>query len=177
MDTTRWQRLSPLLDELFELEAHDRARRLDELRADDPDLAVELEALIALEVGQEDFLSEPVVSPQRGVLPGNEVGPYRLERLLGEGGMGQVWLAARADGLYQRRVALKLLRPGLADTNLRVRFTRERQILARLAQVVELRYFAGLSELEIAALLERSERSIRRDWQKARLYLLASLKD
>ena len=133
MDTTRWQRLSPLLDELFELEAHDRARRLDELRADDPDLAVELEALIALEVGQEDFLSEPVVSPQRGVLPGNEVGPYRLERLLGEGGMGQVWLAARADGLYQRRVALKLLRPGLADTNLRVRFTRERQILARLA--------------------------------------------
>ena len=47
----------------------------------------------------------------------------------------------------------------------------------RLAQVVELRYFAGLSELEIAALLQRSERSIRRDWQKARLFLLASLKD
>jgi RNA polymerase sigma factor (TIGR02999 family) len=47
----------------------------------------------------------------------------------------------------------------------------------KLAQVVELRYFAGLSELEIAALLERSERSIRRDWQKARLFLLASLKD
>jgi RNA polymerase sigma factor (TIGR02999 family) len=47
----------------------------------------------------------------------------------------------------------------------------------RLAQVVELRYFAGLSELEIANLLKRSERSIRRDWQKARLFLLASLKD
>lgn len=46
---------------------------------------------------------------------------------------------------------------------------------ARLARVVELRYFAGLSELEIAALLQRSERSIRRDWQKARLYLLAAL--
>ncbi|HEY4581418.1 MAG TPA: ECF-type sigma factor [Lysobacter sp.] len=45
----------------------------------------------------------------------------------------------------------------------------------RLAQVVELRYFGGLSELEIAALQERSERSIRRDWQKARLFLLASL--
>ena len=52
--------------------------------------------------------------------------------MLGEGGMGQVWLAARADGLYQRRVALKLLRPGLVDPNLRLRFTRERQILARL---------------------------------------------
>jgi len=45
----------------------------------------------------------------------------------------------------------------------------------RLAQVVELRYFTGLSELEIAALLKRSERSIRRDWQKARMFLLASL--
>ena len=45
----------------------------------------------------------------------------------------------------------------------------------RLAQVVELRYFGGLSELEIAALQDRSERSIRRDWQKARLFLLASL--
>jgi len=45
----------------------------------------------------------------------------------------------------------------------------------RLARVVELRYFAGLSELEIAELLERSERSIRRDWQKAKLFLLASL--
>src|SRR5690606_13069066 len=71
--------------------------------------------------------------PLPGARPGTLVGPYRLERLLGEGGMGQVWLAARADGLYQRRVALKLLRPGLADPNLRLRFTRERQILARLA--------------------------------------------
>lgn len=47
----------------------------------------------------------------------------------------------------------------------------------RLAQVVELRYFAGLSELEIAALLKRSERSIRRDWQKAKMFLLASLQE
>ena len=55
--------------------------------------------------------------------------------------------------------------------------TRLAAVDPRLAQVVELRYFTGLSELEIAALLKRSERSIRRDWQKARLYLLASLKD
>ncbi|MCL1635081.1 ECF-type sigma factor [Luteimonas sp. SX5] len=55
--------------------------------------------------------------------------------------------------------------------------TRLSAVDQKLAQVVELRYFAGLSELEIAALLKRSERSIRRDWQKARLFLLASLKD
>ena len=47
----------------------------------------------------------------------------------------------------------------------------------RLAQVVEMRYFAGLSELEIAELLQRSERSIRRDWQKARLFLLAAMRE
>ncbi len=40
-----------------------------------------------------------------------------------------------------------------------------------------MRYFAGLSELEIAELLQRSERSIRRDWQKARLFLLAAMQD
>jgi len=55
--------------------------------------------------------------------------------------------------------------------------TRLAAVDPRLAQVVELRYFTGLSELEIAALLKRSERSIRRDWQKARLFLLASLQD
>jgi RNA polymerase sigma factor (sigma-70 family) len=47
----------------------------------------------------------------------------------------------------------------------------------RLAKVVEMRYFAGLSELEIAELLQRSERSIRRDWQKARLFLLSAMQD
>ena len=47
----------------------------------------------------------------------------------------------------------------------------------RLAQVVEMRYFAGLSELEIAELLQRSERSIRRDWQKARLFLLSVMSE
>ncbi|HJS35654.1 sigma-70 family RNA polymerase sigma factor [Pseudoxanthomonas sp. PXM03] len=47
----------------------------------------------------------------------------------------------------------------------------------RLAQVVEMRYFAGLSELEIAELLQRSERSIRRDWQKARMFLLSVMQD
>ena len=48
---------------------------------------------------------------------------------------------------------------------------------ARAAQIVELRYFGGLSELEIAALLQRSERSIRRDWQKARMFLLSAMAD
>lgn len=132
MDPERWQRLSPLLDALLELEPNARAQRLDAMRDEDAALADELGTLIALDASHADFLAEPAINIPTGPLPGTVIGPYRLERLLGEGGMGQVWLAGRADGLYQRRVALKLLRPGLADTNLRVRFTREREILARL---------------------------------------------
>ena len=62
---------------------------------------------------------------------GNTVGAYRLERLLGRGGMGEVWLAERVDGSLKRKVALKLPHvtwaPGLAE-----RFAREREILSGL---------------------------------------------
>ncbi|GAB3312090.1 serine/threonine-protein kinase [Luteimonas notoginsengisoli] len=132
MDAERWQRLSPLLDALLELDPETRERSLASLRAEDPQLADDLAGLLALEAEGDDFLSEPLIAPLPGARPDAVIGPYKLDRLLGEGGMGQVWLASRADGLYQRRVALKLLRPGLADPNLRLRFTRERQILARL---------------------------------------------
>ena len=132
MEAERWRRLSPLLDALLEQEAPVRAESLASLRENDPQLADDLEELLRLEEDSEDFLSEPVMAPMPGLGSGSIIGPYRLERMLGEGGMGQVWLAQRNDGLYQRRVALKLLRPGLADPNLRLRFTRERQILARL---------------------------------------------
>lgn len=133
MDTERWSTLSALLDELLELEPPVRARRLAEIAAGDAALGEELARLMALEDDRPDFLSQSVVdaavfAPQAG----QQIGPYKLERPLGEGGMGQVWLALRADGLYHRRVALKLLRPGLGDAGLRTRFTRERQILARL---------------------------------------------
>ncbi len=147
MDAERWQRLSPLLDAMFELDAETRLRSLELLREEDPQLAADLESLMALEAERDDFLSQPLVAPLPGMRPGLLVGPYRLERMLGEGGMGQVWLASRADGFYQRRVALKLLRPGLADPKLRLRFTREREILARLEHPHIARLLdAGISE-------------------------------
>ncbi|QIL19527.1 serine/threonine-protein kinase [Thermomonas sp. HDW16] len=133
MDAERWQRLSPLLDALLELPEQQRNEHLAALRREDAALADELEKLLALEEGDDDFLAEPVVEVPNGARPGARIGPYRLDRLIGEGGMGQVWLAARADGLYERKVALKLLRAGLADPKLRQRFDREREILARFA--------------------------------------------
>lgn len=133
MERTRWQRLSAALDELLELDREARDARLDALDDSDPDFARDLRGLLAQEDTDGTLLDTPLVTAPPGPREGEQVGPYRLERLLGEGGMGQVWVAERADGLYERRVALKLLRPGLADPNLRLRFTRERQILARLA--------------------------------------------
>ncbi|MFT3754831.1 MAG: tetratricopeptide repeat protein [Pseudoxanthomonas sp.] len=150
MDVDRWQRLSPLLDVLLELPADAREAQLQILRDEDPTLATDVEKLLALEEQTTDFIAAPLLVPDRGdgqLRAGTMMGPYRLENPLGEGGMGTVWLASRADGLYQRRVALKLLRPGLADPGLRQRFDREREILARL----EHRHIARLLDAGIGA--------------------------
>ncbi len=134
MHTERWATLSPLLDELLELTGEARQMRMYQMQEQHPDLAEEIFKLMELEKENPEFLAEPLAN-LNNLNPriNDEIGPYRLVSLLGEGGMGHVWLAVRSDGLYERRVALKLLRPGLGDAGLRQRFTRERQILARLA--------------------------------------------
>ena len=132
MDAARWHRLSPLLDGLLDLCADQRRRRLAALELQDPALARELQDVLALELGHDDFLHDPLPGPRAGAAAGARLGPYRLERLLGEGGMGQVWLATRADGTSPHPLALKLLRAGYADPHLRERFSREREILGRL---------------------------------------------
>ncbi len=65
-------------------------------------------------------------------LIGKQFGPYRVLALLGHGGMGSVWLAERADGLFTRQVALKLIHPALKSRVMSERFAREREILASL---------------------------------------------
>ena len=63
---------------------------------------------------------------------GDEVGAWRIEKKIGEGGMGAVWLAARHDGHFEGRAAIKFLRTGLGKTEVVERFLRERRLLARL---------------------------------------------
>ena len=64
--------------------------------------------------------------------PGDRIGPYRVIREIGRGGMGRVLLADRADGQFEQQVALKLVGSGESGGEILRRFLRERQILARL---------------------------------------------
>ncbi|MEM8600948.1 MAG: serine/threonine-protein kinase [Bacteroidota bacterium] len=68
----------------------------------------------------------------RPAAPGRRLGPWRLVRELGQGGMGTVWLAERADGAFEQRVAVKRIRASMFSEALRQRFVRERALLARL---------------------------------------------
>jgi serine/threonine-protein kinase len=88
-----------------------------------------------LEKSAVEFLAGQLADPPRveaAELAGTVVGRYRLLAEIGRGGMGTVWLAERADGEYEQRVALKLVKRGMDTDEILARFLRERQILARL---------------------------------------------
>jgi serine/threonine-protein kinase len=143
-----WARFSSLLDTALDLPEAELPDWLERLAGDDatvkPWLVRVLEAEGALETG---FLHErPALSPVEVFEPGTIVGPYRLESRLGEGGMGEVWRASRADEGPRREVALKLPLPELLGGPFRQRFARERDVLAALSHphIAQL-YDAGLS--------------------------------
>ena len=80
------------------------------------------------------FVGSPVKPAENPptLRPGLRIGPYRIERELGHGGMGAVYLAMRADEAFEKRVAIKVIRGALGTPEAVLRFRRERQILARL---------------------------------------------
>ena len=160
-----WQEVFSLLDTALELDPADRAAWLDardRLAPEQARLSPLLRHLLAahVEIATGDFLCcvptcvfEP---PMAGAALSAQtlVGPYRLLREIGRGGMASVWLAERADGLLDRRIALKLPHPGWGDAALMApltpftdRMARERNILASLTHPHIARlYDAGLTE-------------------------------
>ncbi|MCV2353122.1 serine/threonine protein kinase [Paucibacter sp. B2R-40] len=142
IDKSRWPRLSPLLDELLDLPPEQRPARLQALEAQDQELAADLRELLwrqeAMDAAQ--YLATPALQTMEAQQPskannsaGQQLGAYTLEREIGQGGMGTVWLARRTDGRFDGLAAIKFLNAGLLGRGDAGRFAREGQILARLA--------------------------------------------
>ena len=133
-----WAALSRMLDEALELPRDQRAAWIAEQRAEHPSLAAELEALLAREakIEEDGFLSASQAPelPPESTLVGQTLGAYILERPLGEGGMGSVWLARRSDGRFEGVAAIKLLSLAVSGPAGEARFRREGSALARLTQ-------------------------------------------
>lgn len=135
LDTGRWATLSPHLDRLLELAPAERAVELQAWRQQDPALAADLAQLLQ-QLQQADasgFMHTPAaLAPAASAQSGAEVGAYRLEREIGRGGMGTVWLAQRIDGRFEGQVAIKFLNSSVFGGD-GARFEREGRILGRLA--------------------------------------------
>ena len=126
-----------LFHELAGLPAGERERVYRERRVG-PELRDEVESLLRFDSAGAGSLTDRVSKVAESVLDFGDAretgacGPYRLVRLLGSGGMGAVYLAERADGEIQQRVAVKLLRADAYRPAWRDRFLKERQLLASL---------------------------------------------
>ncbi|MGA9465355.1 MAG: tetratricopeptide repeat protein [Terracidiphilus sp.] len=130
----QWQEISPYLDDALSLSDQERAEWLADFRAQCPDIANLLEELLEEHgaLSQEHFLENPPQRPNDGSLPGEMVGPYKLLSRIGEGGMGSVWLAERADGRFERQVAIKFVHFAVSSRGSAERFKREGRILGQL---------------------------------------------
>jgi eukaryotic-like serine/threonine-protein kinase len=135
-----WGHVKELLHQALALGPESRAKFLDEVCASDPALRAELESLLSVGDGMSaEFLQSPPVGEfgtdggglrAAALIEGQLFEErFQLIRKLGEGGMGQVWLAEQTAPL-RRPVALKLIRAGMYDETVALRFQAERQSLA-----------------------------------------------
>ncbi|HYM43203.1 MAG TPA: serine/threonine-protein kinase [Steroidobacteraceae bacterium] len=143
-----WTRVLPLLDEALELAPSEREAWLTALASNDAPLAVQLRELLALHASNRaaGFMERSPLSATED-LAGGQIGPYAIERLLGRGGMGSVWLGRRNDGKFEGNVAIKVLeRRGLGN-DAAGQIRREASLLARLSHAHIARLFdAGVRE-------------------------------
>jgi eukaryotic-like serine/threonine-protein kinase len=138
--------LQQILDEAQTLPPHERLRFIREACASDSDMYAS--AMHELESRQQWFGTDGAAADETSDdsvvdITGERVGPYRIVRSLGRGGMGEVFLAERADEQFRQQVAIKLVRRGLLSRHIQGRLKLERQILATLDHPNIARLFDG----------------------------------
>jgi serine/threonine protein kinase/tetratricopeptide (TPR) repeat protein len=138
MNAARWQQVKLILDQALRVHSNEREQFVTKICAGDSELRYEVKELLAFSQRADDLLPENGLekvtlwnAPPTYDLPAR-VGPYRMLREIGRGGMGVVCLAKRDDGQYQLFVALKLIGNGVHGAKFAKLFWRERQILAQL---------------------------------------------
>ncbi|MDM7920711.1 MAG: serine/threonine-protein kinase, partial [Pyrinomonadaceae bacterium] len=139
MRSEDWKKVKEVLADALERPVTERQAFLDAQKLS-PELRIEIETLLAFEEGSEgvmqlsavEFAKDLLDDAPESKLIGQTIGSYRIIREIGYGGMGVVYLAERADGKFDQKVALKLLKRELNTAALRRRFEQERAILASL---------------------------------------------
>jgi len=141
----RWAQIRQIFDGALERSEVDRAAYLRVVCARDDELRREVESLLASHDSAGDFLNKPAASlagttqtlissgiDLQEYPPGHRVGAYELQKCIGRGGMGAVWLATRSDNEFKKQVAIKLVKRGMDTQEILRRFRLERQVLASL---------------------------------------------
>jgi len=136
LETQRWQRVRALFKRCIVLDDPARARLLEDVRNEDEGLFRELRDLLELDARDDESMEPPDPESLDETLAtqavGREIGPWRLEAVLGSGGMSTVYLASRMDAQFEQYAALKLVKRGMDTDDILRRFVNERQVLADL---------------------------------------------
>jgi tetratricopeptide (TPR) repeat protein/tRNA A-37 threonylcarbamoyl transferase component Bud32 len=138
MSNVDWARIKELFPAAAALPAAARPAFLARHCAASPELWAELESLLTAAESEPDFLAQSVIITALDGAPealpeGLLLGPWRIGARIGRGGMGEVYMAERADGAFDMRVAVKILKRGVDGAAVRRRFLREQRILGQLS--------------------------------------------
>src|SRR4051812_2158073 len=137
-----WPRVKDIFTTALALNPQERRSFLNAECAADEDLRLEVLALLAAHASSGNFIQQPALvdagfisgdeTGPGGAIVGQRIGSYEVIRELGRGGMGTVYLAARVDKIFEKQVALKIIKRGMDSDAIVKRFVMERQILANL---------------------------------------------